>query len=298
VEEQLTPRQVADALQVSESSVKRWCDRGAIPTVRTVGGHRRIPLDGLLCFLEKTNRQVLLPNSLKSAEAESVSESEESAPIEKLLPQFENAVAEGDETTCRVLITKFYARSESFAIVADELIAAAFRDLGRQWDCGDLKVYQERRGCEICHRLLHEFRRIVPDSPPNAPLAIGGAPTGDNYTLPNQLIELVLRESNWRAMNLGNNLPLSTIAEAAVRYQPKMVWLSVSHLDDVAAFRASYSEFKRQLPPETHVVVGGRALNDQLRPSLNYTAHCDNMQQLAALAKAMHGRSKIQASDN
>ena len=50
VEDQLTTRQVAEALSVSESSVKRWCDQGAIPTIRTVGGHRRIPLDGLLRF--------------------------------------------------------------------------------------------------------------------------------------------------------------------------------------------------------------------------------------------------------
>jgi len=35
LDEQLTTKQVADVLRVSESSVKRWCDSGVIPTVRT-----------------------------------------------------------------------------------------------------------------------------------------------------------------------------------------------------------------------------------------------------------------------
>ncbi len=290
MEDQLSPRQVAEALNVSESSVKRWCDRGAIPTVKTLGGHRRIPLDGLICFLEKTNRNILLPESLRIPEQKSTeSQPEEPTPEppEFMVPRFEGAIAQGDEATCRALMTKFYARSESIAVVADELIAKAFRDLGEQWDCGDLAVYQERRGCEICHRLLHEFRRIVPEAQADAPLALGGSPEGDHYSLPSQLIELVLRENNWRAINLGTNLPLATIVEAAVRYQPRMVWLSVSHVGDELEFLKAYRQFKRQLPTHTHIVVGGRALTDRLRPQLEYTSHCDNMQQLAALARAL-----------
>ncbi|REJ93532.1 MAG: helix-turn-helix domain-containing protein [Planctomycetota bacterium] len=49
----LTPKQVARAISVSESSIKRWCDRGAIATQYTPGGHRRIPLSGLLEFSDK-----------------------------------------------------------------------------------------------------------------------------------------------------------------------------------------------------------------------------------------------------
>jgi excisionase family DNA binding protein len=301
VEDQLTTRQVADALHVSESSVKRWCDRGAIPTIRTLGGHRRIPLDGFLRFLEETNRQVLVPSKLKQSDEASARVGSESVEIEieDLLPQFEQAVIAGDEAACRVLLTKYYARHESFAKLADEFIAATFHRLGELWDCGSLEIYQERRGCEVCHRLLYEFRRLVPEAPPNAPVAIGASPSGDPYTLPNQIIELVLRECSWRATNLGTNLPFETIAQAVHAYQPKLLWLSVSYLDDEVAFVDDYSKFRSQLPEPTLVILGGRALHDRLRPKLKYTAHCDNMQQLAAFAAALHGQpQKIGASNN
>ena len=37
-----SPKQVAERLGVSESSVKRWLDQGVVPVLRTAGGHRRI----------------------------------------------------------------------------------------------------------------------------------------------------------------------------------------------------------------------------------------------------------------
>ena len=258
VEDQLTTRQVAEALNVSESSVKRWCDRGAIPTVRTLGGHRRIPLDGLLRFLEETNRQSLFskPNEPNSCEAPVV---EGCCDLETLLPQFEKAVIEGDELKCLNVLTQYYSHNTSFAKLADEFIGATFRRLGELWDCGNLEIYQERRGCEVCHRVLHDFRRLLPEAAAWAPIAIGASPAGDQYTLPSQIIELVLQECSWRATNLGPNLPFETIARAVSTYQPRLLWLSVSHLDDEESFVQNYREFQSQLPAQTIVVLGGRA---------------------------------------
>jgi excisionase family DNA binding protein len=58
-------RQVAEALLVSESSIKRWCDRGEIETVKTLGGHRRISEVALERFLEANNRSLLNPSALE-----------------------------------------------------------------------------------------------------------------------------------------------------------------------------------------------------------------------------------------
>lgn len=295
MEEHLTTRQVAEALSVSESSVKRWCNQGVIPTVRTVGGHRRIPLSGFMHFLNQTNRQIVVPLGSSTRHGHSVSERS----LEDLKRRFTDALVAGDERACREAVVEFYARTESFALLADEFIAETFHQLGDQWDCGDIEVYQERRGCEVCSRVLHEFRRLLPEVPDNAPLAMGGTPEGDYYSIPTQLAELVVRECSWRAMNLGSNLPLSTIAAAVAEHQPRMLWLSVSHLKDPVDFVEQYRAFRATIPQDLTVVLGGRALTDRLRPKLKYTGHCDNMQQLASFATAMHGRRhSIDVSNN
>lgn len=299
LEEHLTTRQVAEALSVSESSVKRWCDSGDIPTERTVGGHRRIPLDGFLEFLERTNRRVV--SSLVPRRAQDVGGTVPPSRLQgdSSVERFQALLVEGDESSARKLLTSVYAEKESFAWLADSYIAKTMHLLGNLWDCGDLEVYQERRGCEICSRLIYELGRLVPASPRNAPLALGGAPEGDNYSLPSQVVQLVFRESGWRAMNLGNNLPLKTLSAAAIEHKPRMVWLSVSHLADTEKFISEFAQLSEALPSDTMMVVGGRALGDDIRPRMTYTGHCDNMQQLAAFANALHGkRHSIESSEN
>ncbi len=43
---------VATLFQVSERTVSEWAKRGQIPSVRTPGGHRRYPADGIRILLQ------------------------------------------------------------------------------------------------------------------------------------------------------------------------------------------------------------------------------------------------------
>jgi len=45
---------VAVLFQVSERTVSEWAKRGQIPSVRTPGGHRRYPADGIRWVLQES----------------------------------------------------------------------------------------------------------------------------------------------------------------------------------------------------------------------------------------------------
>lgn len=47
---------VASLFQVSERTVSEWAKRGQIPSVRTPGGHRRYPADGIKRLLDAGSR--------------------------------------------------------------------------------------------------------------------------------------------------------------------------------------------------------------------------------------------------
>jgi len=57
----LSPRELADALGVSESSLKRWVDAGKITAARTEGGHRRIALQEAVRFIRETGAPLARP---------------------------------------------------------------------------------------------------------------------------------------------------------------------------------------------------------------------------------------------
>ena len=64
-------------------------------------------------------------------------------------------------------------------------------------------------------------------------------------------------------------------------------WLSISHVEDEGRFLEEYGEFSKRLPKGVILLVGGRALNDQLRPKMVYSSYCDGMSQLATFAKSL-----------
>lgn len=280
-----TPRQVAKAIDVSESSVKRWCDKGAIATRYTEGGHRRIALSELLEFLrtgkiELVNPAVLgLPVNIGSTPRA----------LNRTSDQLAEALLAGEEQLCRQITLDLFLAEHSLSVICDEVFAAAFRSIGDCWAAGTAEIYQERRASEIALRLLHELRSLLPEIPSDAPLAVGGTVAGDHYALGTTMAELVLRDGKWNAVSLGDNLPFPTIAAAIKQQRPQLFWLSCSHVESTTEFLAGYHELYEEFGLDVAFVVGGLALTEDLRQQMKFSAHCDNLQHLEGFAQTLSG---------
>ncbi len=294
----LSPKQVAKALGVSESSIKRWCDQGTVPVVKTAGGHRRIPchtVDQLLAnggafdsvaidSVAFTGPEGGLHASNRESEPAGVETSSASIPLDECRREFLAALQQGREGRCRQLISRLLASGHSRSTAADLLISDALHHFGHMWEQGDLAIYQERRACGICQGLLHELKQSIP-VPLNGPVAIGGSTSNDAYQLATQLVELGLRELGWQATSLGCNLPFQTFRAAVHEYRPRLLWFSISVVASEEDFVRDFNELADSIGGSTAIVVGGRAATDSLRPRLRYTAHCDSLSHLAELAQ-------------
>lgn len=282
MKELVSPRQVAQAINVSESSLKQWCDQGRIPTVRTAGGHRRIPVNGVLTFLREAGYEIVQPELLGLPPAT------RGGTDRKLIDQRQrliDALVGGNEDVAVEIVLNLYLARYPMSVICDDLLTAAFTEIGEKWGCGELAVYQERRSCELCHRVMHEVRRALPELPPNAPIAVGGTIDGDPYTLASSMAELVLRELGWRASSLGNMLPFLTLRQALCDTRPRLFWLSVAVIRDLEQFLAEFDRMQ-QVAAENDValVVGGKALTEDVRRRMRYTAYCDTFRHLETFA--------------
>jgi len=282
--ELLTPKQVAQAIGVSESSLKRWCDRGLIDTVKTPGGHRRMTASGVMAFLRQRDQPLVRPEVLglpsNTGKTRRV--------MDRAAGQFHEALAAGDEEVSRQVILDLYVAEQELAKIFDLVIAPAYHKIGERWKCEEIEVFQERRAIEIGTRILGELRRLLPTPESTAPLAIGGTWEGDPYQLPTSLIELTLRESGWQATNLGAALPFATLEAALTKSRPRLFWLSVSVVPDEDRFVEQYSHFFEVAEAQqTAVAVGGRVLTERLRDRISYSGYCDNLQSLESFAASI-----------
>ncbi|MGE3314111.1 MAG: B12-binding domain-containing protein [Planctomycetaceae bacterium] len=280
----LTPKQVAQAIDVSESSLKRWCDQGLLTANRTAGGHRRLALHDVLQFLRKSGQKLVRPElfGLPSNTGQTW------VVLERAREQVRSALIGGDEELCRRILFDLYLAGHSVLEICDHVIAGAFHQIGELWEHGETSIYRERLACEIGFKMLHELSTAIRTPPAEALVALGGTLESDPYRLPTSMIELVLREQGWHATSLGTRLPAATIAEAVLDSRPNLLWLSVSSIECVPTFLLEYAHLQKIVTETgTPVVVGGRALTSEIRRRMSYSAYCDTLRHLVKFAAAI-----------
>lgn len=285
----LSTRQAAQALGVSVSTVKRWVDEGVLPAHRTAGGHRKLLRAEVLALARRGD----LPRG-DLAVLGLASPRETLPDLDRLAMSLPAALLRGDGDEVRALLRAGYGSGASIESLADRVIAPAMARVGHDWETSRIDVWQEHRATQLCAGALYDLKEeLEARAEQGRPVAVGGAPEGDPYLLATLLAQLVLLDAGWDAVNLGPNTPLPSLAKAVRQLRPRLVWLSVSALEDGAGFLAAYAEFYRVAEQQgVAVAVGGQGLAGPIRASIPYTTHGDGLSHLAAFARTLHPRPK------
>ena len=281
----LSPKQVGLALGLSESSIKRYCDQGAINFVRTLGGHRKLPVSEVLQFVKDRRQAIVLPSALGLPTRSPHFEINFETGVESLV----DALLGGNEESVEQIVHDLYFAGNPISAICDRLICPAFRKIGTRWACSAIDVYHERRSCELIQLILHGLRKSLKDPDPEW-TACGGTLEGDHYAISNTMVELVLREALWNARSLGTAVPCQSMAKALTDMKPKLFWLSVSHISDDDEFVEQIDYLSHHAKSMNSVfVMGGHALNQAMRRRLSNCSFliCDSMQQLKNLALSL-----------
>jgi MerR family transcriptional regulator, light-induced transcriptional regulator len=271
----LSPREVADALGVSESSLKRWVDAGKIVAFRTEGGHRRIAVSEAVRFIRDTRAPIARPDLLGLPEL-AVAQRATLGPTEGLL----DFLLEGDVEGTRGFLLARYLAGATIAELADGPIREAMHSLGELWHHEDRGIFVEHRGTDACLQAVAYLRSML-EIPANAPLALGAGPEDDPYIIPPFLASMVTTVAGFRTVNLGPDTPLSALQEAVSHHRPRLLWLSASVAVNPARARA-ISRWLGSLDTTT-VVVGGRH-GESLAGDHESVRYLETMVELAAVA--------------
>lgn len=198
---------------------------------------------------------------------------------------------QSDEELCAQLVLQLYSNGVPIRQILDEVVSAAFHKIGDQWECRKVEVYQERRACEICASILKELKRVIQTPSESAPLAIGASVSGDPFTLPSMMVEIVLREMGFRATSLGSGIPFSSLMMAATELRPRLFWISSSAIGEVDSFVTEFNRLADSIRNSTALVLGGRAVTPEIRSKIQFTSCCNSLQQLESVARTLLANS-------
>jgi excisionase family DNA binding protein len=272
----LSPRALAEALGVSESSLKRWIDAGKLHAMRTEGRHRRISVPEAIRFARAIGAPVVRPEVLDLPEV-TFGGPRDAASLRDLL-------IAGDARAVRGWVLARYLEGASVAELCDGPIRDAMYEIGERWRHQADGVFVEHRATDACLQALVHLRSTF-DPPPDGPIAVGATPEDDPYILPSMMAAMVLGAAGFRSVNLGPDTPLAALAHAASALAPRIVWVSASAPLAPARARAIARWLAALRPPST-AVIGGRH-SDRIAAARPRLTRLETMTELATFASKL-----------
>ncbi len=208
----LSPRQLALAVGVSESSLKRWADAGKLRVSRTDGGHRRIAMTEAVRFIRDAGLTVVRPDLLGLGGV-----------VGKRRP-----AAKALETDARAIRAQLVGRflgGESIAGLADGPIAAALARLDVQGDRDPKSEALARVATDAWTHAIATLRGLC-DVAADAPLALGGARgPAPGASLRSATVAAALAGEGMRVIDLGANLDAAVLRATVTAHRPALTWL-------------------------------------------------------------------------
>ncbi len=273
----ISPKDLATMIGVGESTIKRWIDDGRMNVVRTMGGHRRIPITEAVRFIRAGHHPVLEPSAL------GVAANSERALNHSLDDAVHDALVANDGVRARDLVVTAYLSGRTITELCDGPLRLAMTRIGVLWQHGDQGITVEHLATEIVLSLLQRLIALLPEAPPRAPLALGGTGGGDPYMISTLMASATLAEGGWRTLNLGANTPAAVVLAAVAKHKPALVWRA--HCAPATpGLAAEIVQLADAVAPRA-LALGGCALDRLGLPQRDNLFVMRSMGELAAFAK-------------
>ena len=282
----ISPRDLAKAVGVSESSVKRWVDQGHLQSTRTAGGHRRITVLDALSGVRALRLEIRDPAVLGIEHLIGADVSASTSPVEAL----EASLRAGDQdATQQLLISEFLAGC-SMAELADRFVRPAMHSIGSDGHTTQ-GILIEHRATQILMAVVHTLRSMTVHQEPLF-TATGGGLAGDPYQLPSAFIASVLEDCGGSVSNIGPNTPVEVIRMNSIdlpkEERPELVWVSISSVKDPVARSEELNNLLHDCQAlGVLLAVGGRQVGELSLDALPCLSIHTSMATLRELAKSI-----------
>ncbi|HEY9501025.1 MAG TPA: B12-binding domain-containing protein [Pyrinomonadaceae bacterium] len=253
----LTTKEVARLLLVSEATVKRWADDGLLLPKKTAGGHRRFSIQSVALFRReqgiapaaqsptKRVRKKMVPGRLPSAES------------------FGDLLLSENEAEATAQLIDAYLQNHALATLFDTTITNAMHRVGDLWFNGTITIADEHLATRVMLSALQKLRSIVVPVQATGLQAVCCGIEGDLHELPIHLAEIIFESEGWDISNLGPNTPLFTLRDMVAQKKPDLVCVSARSIVDLDRATTEYAQFRKIIEKiNGTTVLGGEAFRD------------------------------------
>ncbi len=245
---------IAAAMGVGKSSVKRWIDAGTLRAEKTPGGHRRVTLTDFYNFLRATGKKLVAPAAVGLP---GLVEVEGKSPFEVC----QASLQIGDAFTFESALQLLRLSEPNTASALDKTVYPAFKAVRAI-------CHHPSEECLVLHRAIAVAQAalkitMAPLSetvPPEGPRVVFADIGYEVDGLPTLFAEAAVWDQA-QCLQLGTSVPATVIEGALDAFNASVLWLSASGPARRSAINADFqSILTRASHRHTKVVVFGDAV--------------------------------------
>lgn len=260
-----TSADVAAALGVGVSSVKRWTDEGRLESTKTLGGHRRYAVEAVRRFAVARG---LSTERLPPA-APQPDPGLEALSADQLREHLLDALHRGDGERARRLVSQPFSPLPDRTSWLDRVVGEAMRKIGEGWAAGTWTVDEEHRASYLVADIVDRLRPSIVTQEGKR-LAVLATPPGELHDLPLRMVRLVLDWAGWRSDYFGADVPWSSLRTAVERERPDLLLLSARGAEPFES--VEFEELMRLcLALKVRIAVGGEWARGGVHRETGYT---------------------------
>ncbi len=209
-----TPKQISQMLNVNESTIKRWVDKGLLNAFITSGGHRRIYQEDLLAFKKASKYNKRHSYTLRKPRLYTNSS--------ELWKEYYNLLLINYHKEAQAIITNEFLRNTPIIDIVQKIIFPALSHVGSEWFAGNIEIHDEHRISFHVREQLITLNQLIPE-PKNGKKVILACISGEWHETPLQVSALILKSYGYEPMILGVNTPEKEILKASQKWQAEIV---------------------------------------------------------------------------
>ncbi len=287
----LTTKDVARLLLVSEATVKRWADDGLLLPKKTVGGHRRFSIQSIARLRREQGIAPAAKSPTKRASKRMVPGRLPSA------ESFSELLLSDNETEAAAQLIDAYLKNHALATLFDTTITNAMHRVGDLWFNGTITIADEHLATRVTLSALQKLRGVVVPGQATGLKAVCCGIEGDLHELPIHLAEIMFESEGWDISNLGPNTPLFALRDMVAQKKPDLVCISARSIVDLDRTTTEYAQFRKVIEKiKGTTVLGGEVFRDaNLRQRFPAEFYAISFGGLSTFLKELGQKARVQS---
>ena len=172
------------------------------------------------------------------------------------------ALLDGQSNDAFQILETLYSNQTTVASIYQNYVTKAMQEIGRSWEEDEITVADEHLATSTCDFVLAKFHSVVYKKPLTASSknAMFFSVEKEQHSLGMKMAAQIFEQQGWNVRFMGANLPLNYAVEAAERFSPDVIGISLTiihHLDQLK----EYVDALEAINSHPQIIVGSRLLS-------------------------------------